>query len=148
MGQFRRKQPWYIGGLAFECQGCGRCCAGPEEGYVWVTDEEVARIAELLQRGEQEVRDAYVRRVGRRLSLREAMPSRDCVFLGRDERGRRMCEIYPVRPTQCRTWPHWPGNLRRAEDWRQAARRCPGINKGRLYDFNEIESRRIETGDG
>jgi len=148
MGRFDRKQPWYIGGLAFECQGCGQCCAGPEEGYVWVTDEEVAKIAKFLGLDEQIMRDAYVRRVGRRFSLRERMPSRDCVFLGRDEQGRRICEIYPVRPTQCRTWPYWPGNLRCPEDWCRAARRCPGINLGRLYDFNEIEALRIETTDG
>ena len=36
---------WYAGGLAFECGQCGRCCAGPEEGYVWATEDEIADIA-------------------------------------------------------------------------------------------------------
>lgn len=147
MTRLYRKSPWYIAGLAFECQGCGRCCAGPEEGYVWVTDEEVAKIAEFLGLDERQLRAAYIRRVGRRQSIRESMPSRDCVFLGRDDQGRRICEIYTVRPTQCRTWPHWSSNLRRPEDWCEAALRCRGINQGRIYTFNEIEARRLETSD-
>jgi len=47
--------------------------------------------------------------------------------------------IYPVRPTQCRTWPFWAGNLRSPADWNEAARRCPGINHGRVYDIEQIE---------
>jgi len=147
MSRFDNKQPWYVAGLAFECQGCGRCCAGPEEGYVWVTDEDVARIAEFLGISEKRMRDSYVRRVGKRLSLRESKPSNDCVFLDRDEEGKRTCAIYSVRPVQCRTWPFWPGNLRNPEDWCEAAHRCQGMNRGRLYSFNEIETRLIETSD-
>ena len=32
---------WYRGGLAFACQGCGNCCSGPVEGYVWVNREKI-----------------------------------------------------------------------------------------------------------
>ena len=87
MSFFDHKTPWYISGLAFECTGCGRCCAGPEEGYVWLTDKEVVAIAEFLNITETEMRDRYVRRVNERLSLREKKPSRDCVFLEADGLG-------------------------------------------------------------
>jgi Fe-S-cluster containining protein len=143
-----QKQPWYIAGLAFECQGCGRCCAGPEEGYVWLNDREVAAIAEFLGIDEQHMRNQHIRRVGRRLSIKEQLPSHDCMFLNRDESGKRTCGIYPVRPAQCRTWPHWNANLRSPEDWSQAADRCRGINRGRVFTFSEIEARRAETSDG
>ncbi len=47
--------------------------------------------------------------------------------------------IYSVRPNQCRTWPFWPSNLKNPGDWNKAAQKCPGINRGKLYSFEEIE---------
>jgi hypothetical protein len=144
---FDRKEPWYIGGLAFECQNCGRCCAGPEEGYVWLNEREIAAIAGFLGMPDDQLRQKYVRRVGARFSLREHKPSCDCIFLSADGLGRRTCGVYPVRPAQCRTWPYWPVNLRQPENWSAAAARCRGVNRGRIISFNEIETRRIETSD-
>jgi Fe-S-cluster containining protein len=51
----------------------------------------------------------------------------------------RKCAIYSVRPSQCRSWPFWPENLSSPEAWNKAARKCPGINRGRLYSVGEIE---------
>ena len=147
MAFFDKREPWYIAGLAFECSGCGRCCAGPEEGYVWLNGKEVTAIAKFLGISEDEMLQKHVRRVGKRMSLREVKPSNDCIFLTEDNGNGRTCSIYPVRPTQCRTWPYWPGNLRRPEYWADAAMRCPGINRGDLHAFDEIEARRIETAD-
>lgn len=53
--------------------------------------------------------------------------------------GFKGCTIYNARPMQCRNWPFWPGNLQSPDDWNTAAKKCPGINKGRLYTFDEIE---------
>ena len=36
--------PWYADGLRFTCTMCGKCCTG-EPGYVWTTDEELAKSA-------------------------------------------------------------------------------------------------------
>ena len=52
------RQPWYAGGLAFECTQCGQCCAGPNEGYVWVNDAEVARLDEFGPKTEQQITEA------------------------------------------------------------------------------------------
>jgi hypothetical protein len=142
---FSDKPPWYVAGLAFECIRCGRCCAGPEEGYVWVTEHQVRQIAEHLGLPVQEVRREYVRRVGQRLSLVENRKSRDCIFLRYDDQGRSQCLIYPVRPVQCRTWPFWPGNLRSPRTWLSASERCPGINRGPLHEIDEIQARREKT---
>jgi len=142
---FARKDPWYLGGLAFQCQQCGRCCEGPEEGYVWVTDEEIAAIAAHLGLTEAQMRRRYVRQVARRYSLVEQKGSRDCIFLQTDSSGRRRCRIYPVRPVQCRTWPFWPSNLSDPDTWAEAGRRCRGINCGELVDYNEVEARRRAT---
>lgn len=139
---FKQGRPWYAEGLAFECARCGRCCAGPGEGYVWVTAEEIEAIAEFLAAEVEDVRRRFVRRVDRRHSLKEDRRSKDCVFLRYDEKGLSRCAIYPVRPTQCRTWPFWPGNLGSVADWGRAGLRCPGINRGPLHDVDEIERKR------
>jgi Fe-S-cluster containining protein len=83
----------------------------------------------------------YLRRVGRRYSLTEDKNSGDCCFL-RHREGKRVCGIYPVRPLQCRTWPFWERNLESPQAWAEAARECPGINRGSRYDFVQIEVRR------
>lgn len=144
MALFNRKPPWYASGLAFECTVCGRCCAGPEEGYVWITPEEIRTAAVHLDMDEQQFRQQYVRKVGRRFSLTEMPKTRDCVFLEETETGRG-CSIYSVRPSQCRTWPFWPGNLANSQNWQLAGLRCPGINRGRLHDWDEIETQRDAT---
>jgi len=145
MTLFTRKTSWYSGGLAFECQGCGGCCAGPQEGYVWVTQDEVEAIAEHLRITPGEMMDKYVRRVGRRMSLKEVTPTMDCIFLETDRDGQRACRIYRFRPTQCRTWPFWKSNLVDSGDWAMAGTRCVGINRGKLYNLEEIETRRNAT---
>jgi len=139
------REPWYAGGLAFECVRCGRCCAGPAEGYVWVTPEEVRRIAEFLGQDVGDFRNRYCRRVGRRTSLVEDAETKDCVFLRRDGEGLACCAVYPVRPTQCRTWPFWPSNLLDRDAWALAAMRCPGVNRGPLHGLDEIERKRRRT---
>ena len=132
------KLKWYVGGLHFECIGCGNCCAGPDEGYIWINRQEIEKLADYLDMTVGDVRQEYLVRIGTRTSIAEKPVSKDCVFLTKTENGRR-CAIYPVKPRQCRTWPFWPWNLKRSADWNIAAQKCPGINRGRLYTFQEIE---------
>ena len=139
------RTPWYVGGLAFECTQCGRCCAGPEEGYVWVSEDDITAIANHLGILEGEMHRRYVRKVGRRYTLIERAGNRDCIFLDTQPDGSRRCRIYSVRPVQCRTWPFWPSNLTSPEAWAAAGLRCRGINRGGLIEFDEIEARRLVT---
>lgn len=119
-------QPWYAEGLRFACvRGCRRCCGG-FPGYVWVTDEEMDRIADFMHIPRDEFRREYVRPAGRRYSLRERVDAHyDCVLLG--EQG---CLAYPVRPQQCRDYPFWPEVVRSRESWEAEGKRCPGIGEG------------------
>ncbi len=80
----------------------------------------------------------YVRKIGIRRSLRE-FPGGDCVFYDPQTRG---CQVYAVRPRQCRTWPFWESNTRTPEAWQAVCESCPGSGRGELYVFEEIESRR------
>ena len=147
MKLFARKAPWYAAGLAFECRQCGRCCAGPDEGYVWVTRAQIAAIAEYLGITEGQMRRRYVRRVATRYSLKEQPETNDCIFLQPNDHGGRGCAIYPVRPTQCRTWPFWTTNLVNSEAWADAQQRCRGINRGPLHERDEIDTKRHGTCD-
>jgi len=129
---------WYAGGLSFECRVCGRCCSGPGEGYIWVARPEVELIARHLHISPDELRHKYLRRVGLRTTIIENALTKDCVFL-RTVEGTKRCGIYPVRPGQCRSWPFWPENLLGPDTWNRAAIKCPGINRGRSYSYEEIE---------
>jgi hypothetical protein len=132
------KTPWYIAGLHFECVQCGRCCSGPGEGYIWITKPEIEFIADFLKISVGQVRKEYLKRVGLRTTIIEHRATRDCILL-QNISGQKKCMIYPVRPNQCRAWPFWSDNLSSPNDWNKAAKKCPGINQGRLYTHDEIE---------
>lgn len=132
---------WYASGLKFSCTQCGNCCTGAP-GYVYVNQDEIEKIAAFIGRPGQGLGKEHLRRVGRGYSLTEDKANGDCVFLKRTPQGQRTCSIYPVRPLQCRTWPFWDSLLESQEEWDGAARECPGMNKGKKYDFVQIEIRR------
>src|SRR5205085_593326 len=118
---------WYADGLKFTCSQCGNCCTGGP-GFVWISKDEIVRLAEHLRLTPQQVVEKYCRKVEGKFSLKEHRNARgeyDCVFLTEEKVQRptgtrpdqtvtlthRGCSIYPVRPLQCRTWPFWDSNL-------------------------------------
>jgi len=144
-------QPWYSDGLQFTCSQCGNCCTGGP-GYVWISREEIVRLADHLQLSPETVVERYCRKIDGRFSLHErrvASGNFDCIFLKEQripgEKGaatqvRRTCEIYQVRPLQCRTWPFWTENLASEKNWNHAARRCHGMNRGRQFTVEQIHA--------
>jgi hypothetical protein len=62
--------PWYAGGLKFTCSQCGNCCTGAP-GYVWISREEIVRLAEYLKITAEETVEKYCRKFGDRFSLKE-----------------------------------------------------------------------------
>jgi len=134
----KKKNSWYVAGLHFECLQCGRCCSGPAEGTIWVSRREIELIADFLKLSEGQLRQKYMNRRGLRSTIIEDAVTRDCVFL-QEVDGRKRCTIYPVRPNQCRGWPFWPENLTNTNAWNKAAKKCHGINRGRLYSLEKIE---------
>lgn len=108
---------------------------------MWVDQPQRQRIAQHLGITLDEFQRKYVRRIGARYSLIERPgTTHDCIFWNRG------CEIYEVRPNQCRTFPFWAEQLETKEDWDEAAEECPGMNRGRVYDFDEIEKLARGTG--
>jgi len=102
---------------------------------VWVTAEEVQRLAEFRGQTPQEFAVKFVRRVGERYSLIEK-PGGDCIFWDKGAG----CTVYPARPVQCQTWPFWPENVESAEEWERIRGVCPGSGRGRVYSVDEIVS--------
>ena len=148
-------EPWYAQGLQFTCSQCGNCCTGGP-GYVWISREEITRLATYLDTTPQAVVEKYCRKINGQFSLNEyrnAAGNYDCVFLKEEKvvgtsptgertiHTRRQCTVYGVRPLQCRTWPFWPENLTNKRTWDHAAKRCHGMNHGhRHFTRDQIES--------
>ncbi len=133
-----KSEPWYHGGLQFECSQCGDCCTGAP-GFVWVNGEEIAALADEVTGGNvEEFERQYVRKVGIRKSLIE-YSNGDCVFFNTET---RKCGVYNARPRQCRTWPFWDSNLKSPDEWQHTCQVCPGSGKGKLYQLEQIEEQR------
>lgn len=97
----------------FKCKRCGLCCRWG--GYVYLTDKDIAALAEATGLSEDEFIEKHTRLspARDRLCLLDAEGDA-CEFL--TENG---CKYYDARPQQCRDYP---------EKWR-APQRCPGFEK-------------------
>ncbi len=102
---------------------------------MWVSEVEIGTLAQHLEISDVQFRRRWTREELRGVSLTEK-PNYDCIFL--EIPGR--CQVYAVRPRQCRTWPFWRSVLRDQESWDASARNCPGMNAGRLHTVEEIEA--------
>jgi len=105
------------------CDSCGgNCCTG-ESGYIFLNQKEMEAIAGYLEISMAGLKEEYLFKKGYKFSIKEHVVegSHDCIFFDRDIKG---CGIYPVRPTQCRTFPFWP-HFKTHED--ELRSECPGI---------------------
>jgi Fe-S-cluster containining protein len=132
---------WYKDGLRFECLRCGSCCSG-FSGTVRVSDVEISALAHRLGLPEADFRKQYTRVVGGgTISLIEKK-NKDCILFDR-EKG---CTVYEDRPRQCRTWPFWRYNVYSPRHWKREAKRCPGMNRGRMYPLTLIKKMSEDDG--
>jgi Fe-S-cluster containining protein len=58
----------------------------------------------------------------------------DCIFW------KDGCSVYESRPLQCKTFPFWDFVLEDEESWNRTATQCPGMGKGDLHPFSEIQT--------
>ncbi len=141
---------WSADGLRFECTSCGACCTGPP-GYVLFSKGEGRALARRLGVTHAEFVRRYTQQTskGRSLGEVETEHGLDCVFLDRTSvPGKAICGVYEDRPTQCRTFPWWPENLRDRRAWERAARRCEGIGRGPVVTLQQIRVDREATPGG
>ncbi|WP_068470944.1 YkgJ family cysteine cluster protein [Candidatus Protochlamydia phocaeensis] len=135
MTQSHPSFPWYKDGLHFSCTQCGKCCTG-SPGFVWVSEQEMAEMAQFLKISIKDFKRLYVRRLHNRyLLVEKKSQNHDCVFY-KD----RKCQVYQARPSQCRTYPFWKENLLSPQSWEEAAQTCEGIcPEAPLISFESIQ---------
>ena len=135
---------FYREGLHFECQRCSNCCRH-EPGFVFLSYNDLMRLETAMGLSRTEFVSQYCRGVyihgTYRLSLIEK-ENYDCIFWTAEG-----CLVYRDRPLQCRSYPFWPEYLESRHNWDALQSACPGVNRGPLHSYEEIEewlSRREE----
>jgi Fe-S-cluster containining protein len=113
--------------FAFDANACyeceGNCCIG-ESGYVWVNKSEAKEIASFLSLSYEEFVKTHLRKVRFRHSLKEVEVDKNnfvCEFF---DLVQKRCQIYEVRPSQCRTFPFWDHFI---NNKKEVEKECPGI---------------------
>jgi len=112
--------------FAFDESGCfscnGNCCTG-ESGYIWVDAKKIEEIATFLNISIKSFKNNYVKKYYNGYSLKEIKSGGEykCIFFDEKTKG---CEIYPVRPRQCKTFPFWDHFKNNTEE---VQKECPAI---------------------
>jgi Fe-S-cluster containining protein len=117
--------------MKFECQlSCGKCCTG--SGFVYLNEADVERLAKHLQWSPKTFELKFCDRTDGHLHLKV---TDKCPFL----EGWK-CTVQKFKPTQCRTFPFWPGiSLESIKEW------CPGVGVGKEYSEEEVKTLEAET---
>ncbi|MGL4524267.1 MAG: YkgJ family cysteine cluster protein [Spirochaetia bacterium] len=128
---------FYENGLQFSCTRCSRCCRHVS-GYVFLSKSDIVALHTHIDMSEEEFLNEYCRAVDYgqevRISLKEKA-NFDCIFWSAEADG---CQVYPVRPLQCQSYPFW-SQILTPIGWKNEANSCPGINTGKMYSAQEIE---------
>lgn len=119
------RAPWWMKGVNFACQpNCGKCCDEPG-GIVYLSADDATRLADhagldvpaWLERDTRTTFDG-------RYVLKSREEDGICIHLN----DQKQCNIYEVRPQQCRAFPWWAENLATPSAWENVKRTCPGID--------------------
>jgi Fe-S-cluster containining protein len=114
--------------MRFECQpGCTKCCE--QQGFVYLTEEDIPRLATYLGMTVAAFETRYVYRTRRLRRLRVPRHAQ-CEFL--KDGG---CSVHAAKPFQCATFPFWPELVGNKRNWRKTGDWCPGVGKGELVQI-------------
>jgi len=114
--------------MRFECQtGCTKCCE--QQGFVYLTEGDIPRLAAFLHIPVQVFEARYVYRTRNLRRLRVPRHAQ-CEFL--KDGG---CSVHQAKPLQCATFPYWPDLVGNKSNWRKTGAWCPGIGKGELVQI-------------
>jgi len=128
-------------GLKFSCQaGCGACCKVP--GRVDVTEADIKNMANHFGMKEKKFISIFLKK-SKDGAVLEERDDNSCIMLGKTG----ACNVYPVRPIQCRTYPFWDEILANDFTWLLEKKFCPGIDTGRHYSIEEIRAIRDGNAD-
>jgi Fe-S-cluster containining protein len=130
------RKKWWKEGIRFGCQGCGGCCISHGEfGYVYVNRNERKKMAQHLDLTLVQFTKKFCLSEDGHYWLISDQQNASCIFL---QDGK--CQVYEVRPFQCRSWPFWGEVLFSEKSWqRNVKKNCPGIGQGKHFDSQEID---------
>ncbi len=101
-----RKKGFSYGFKPSACEECkGKCCRG-KSGYIFVNSSEIEKIAEFLKLDIEVFKKDYLNKVKYKYSIKELKIAGEYECLFFDNKTNK-CQIYEVRPLQCRTFPFW-----------------------------------------
>ncbi len=126
---------FYSNGLRFSCVQCSACCRH-DPGYVYLSKIDLQNLCNITNVTKKDFIEKYCRVVPYHdgtevLSLQEKK-NYDCIFWNNG------CGVYSARPIQCSTYPFWTFLLKSQDSWNKESESCPGINKGKLLNENDI----------
>jgi Fe-S-cluster containining protein len=114
--------------VQFECQsGCTKCCE--QQGFVYLTEEDIPRLAKFLEMTVRAFENQYVYRTRNLRRLRVPRHA-NCEFLKSGG-----CSVHLAKPLQCRAFPYWPELVGNKKNWNKTGTWCPGIGKGPLVNI-------------
>ena len=146
------------------CTQCGKCCQGVGSIRIYIQPDDVERIANYLKLSTEEFTNRFVMKTFNKnrdgknveesqLSIRHrpslfAHKRVECVFLRQvrnEEDGRVVfsCAIYPVRPEQCRTFPHhWDKEILDDETFYNMIETCDALDALKYSSaFSDVEEK-------
>lgn len=106
---------------AFDCRMCGHCCEG--KGGIVVSPSDLQRLSDFLRIPADAVIAAYCEQTGGKLKIRCGEDGY-CIFF-RESKG---CIVHEGKPSICKAWPFFRGNIEDPESLALAKDFCPGIN--------------------
>ena len=128
---------FYAKGLRFECRRCSSCC-GKTPGVVYLSRRDLDALCAFFGMTEQAFIEKYCKwemyYEGKTVLALRSLKNNDCI-LWQDG-----CIAYEARPIQCSTYPFWTWMVNDKDMWEECARDCPGMNHGRVWQKEEIES--------
>ena len=106
---------------AFDCRMCVHCCEG--KGGSVVSPSDLQRLCDFLRMPADAVIAAYGEQAGDKLKIRCGEDGY-CIFF-RQGKG---CIVHEGKPSICKAWPFFRGNIEDPESLALAKDFCPGIN--------------------
>lgn len=100
---------------------CGQCCEG--RGGIIVSPQDLLRICNYLNITQLEFKQTYCLEHNGKLKIRSGEDG-FCVFF-RQGKG---CSVHEGKPSICRAWPFFKGNIVDPESLALAKQFCPGID--------------------
>lgn len=133
-------EKFYKDGLHFSCTRCSFCC-GHSPGFVYLSKRDLTELCKFKKLSVKEFVEEYCRFAdyyyGTQVLALKEQKNYDCILW------QNGCSCYEARPVQCSTWPFWSWIIESKQSWEECGKECPGINKGNLIPFEQIEKNRI-----